>query len=59
MRSKIRYTNQPIGNVEIVADFLLSPAQLALFDKGVKIKVALSKKRVDYFKSEASKHHTQ
>ncbi|MEO5623807.1 MAG: hypothetical protein ABJB02_00230 [Dokdonella sp.] len=59
MSSKIRYTNEPIGKVEIVADFLPSPAELAFRDEGVKVTLALSKKSVEFFKSEASKHHTQ
>ena len=59
MRSKIRYTNEPIGKIEIVADFLPSPQELAFREEGTKITLALSKKSVDFFKSEATKHHTQ
>ncbi len=59
MRSKIRYTNEPIDKIEIVADFLPSPQELAFREEGTKITLALSKKSVDFFKSEATKHHTQ
>lgn len=59
MSGKIRYTNEPIGKIEIVPDFLPSPAELAFREEGVKVTLALSKKSIDFFKSQASKHHTQ
>ncbi len=59
MSERIKYTNEPIGKVEIVPDFLPSPAELAFREEGVKVTLALSKKSVEFFKSEASKHHTQ
>ena len=59
MSEKIRYTNEPIGNVEIVRDFLPSPAELAFREDGVKVTIALSRKSVNFFKSEAARHHTQ
>ncbi|MBS0440170.1 MAG: CopG family transcriptional regulator [Proteobacteria bacterium] len=59
MNSKIRYSDEPIGKVEIVPDFLPSPAELAFREEGVKVTLALSKKSVDFFKSEATRHHTQ
>lgn len=59
MSAKIKYTSEPIGKVKIVPDFLPTPAELAFRDEGVKVTLALSKKSVDFFKSEASKHHTQ
>jgi predicted DNA binding CopG/RHH family protein len=59
MSEKIRYTNEPIGKVEIVKDFLPSPAELAFREDGVKVTIALSRKSVDFFKSEAARHHTQ
>jgi predicted DNA binding CopG/RHH family protein len=59
MSEKIRYTNGPIGKVEIVKDFLPSPAELAFREEGVKVTLALSRKSIDFFKSEAATHHTQ
>lgn len=56
---KVTYTDEPIGHVKVIADFLPSPADLAFHDEGVKITLALSKKSVEFFKSEAAKHHTQ
>ena len=59
MKKKIAYTNEPLGEVQVVADFLPSPSQLAYREDGVKVTLALSKRSVDFFKAEASKHQTQ
>ncbi len=59
MSGRIRYADEPLGPVRVVADFLPSPAELAFREEGVKVTLALSKKSVDFFKAEASKHHTQ
>lgn len=59
MKKKIVYTDEPMGDVEVVTDFLPSPAELAFREDGVKVTLALSKTSVDFFKSEASKHQTQ
>lgn len=55
----IKYTDEPLGNVQVIPDFLPSPSQLAFREEGVKVTLSLSKKSIDFFKSEASKHHTQ
>jgi len=59
MTKKIKYTNENLGQVQLVADFLPAPADLAFREEGVKVTLALSKKSVDFFKLEASKHQTQ
>lgn len=59
MSAKIKYTDEPIGKIKVVSDFLPTPEELAFREEGVKVTLALSKKSVDFFKSEASKHHTQ
>jgi len=59
MSGKIRYTNEPIGDPKIIRDFLPSPEELAFRDEDVKITISLSKKSVDFFKSEATKGDTQ
>lgn len=58
MKTKIKYTNEPI-EAKVITDFLPPPEELAFREEGVKVTIALSKKSVDFFKSEASKHHTQ
>lgn len=57
--TKIKYTDEPLGKVQVVPDFLPSPAELAFREEGVKVTLALSKKSIEFFKSEATKHHTQ
>ena len=59
MTKKITYTDELLGEVEVVRDFLPSPAELAFREEGVKVTLALSKSSVDFFKNEASKHQTQ
>lgn len=59
MKKKIVYTDELMGDVEVVADFLPSPAELAFREDGVKVTLALSKRSVEFFKSEAAKHQTQ
>jgi hypothetical protein len=58
MSAKIKYTNEPIA-AKVVRDFLPSPKELAFSEEGVKVTIALSKKSIEFFKSEAAKHHTQ
>ncbi len=59
MKRKISYTKEPLGDIEIVPDFLPPPAELAFREEGIKVTLALSKKSVEFFKLEASKHQTQ
>jgi len=59
MSTKIKYTDEPLGEIKIVPDFLPSPAELAYREESVKVTIALSKKSIEFFKAEASKHHTQ
>jgi predicted DNA binding CopG/RHH family protein len=59
MKQKIKYTDENIGKVRIVTDFLPSPEELALKDETVKVTISLSKASIDFFKNEAKKHNTQ
>jgi hypothetical protein len=59
MREKITYTDERLGRLEVVPDFLPPPEDLSLREEGIKVTIALSKRSVDFFKSEARKHHTQ
>ncbi len=59
MSAKIKYTDEPLGEVKIIPDFLPSPAELAFREESVKVTISLSKKSIEFFKSEAAKHHTQ
>ena len=59
MKQKIKYTDEPMGKVRVISDFLPSPEELALKDETVKITIALSKTSVEFFKNEAKKYNTQ
>jgi predicted DNA binding CopG/RHH family protein len=59
MSEKIRYTDEPLGDLEVVPDFLPRPEDLIFRDEGVKVTIALSKRSVEFFKNEAQKHNTQ
>jgi predicted DNA binding CopG/RHH family protein len=59
MSRKIQYTDEPMGKLRVVEDFLPSPEQLAVTEESVKVTITLSKESVEFFKSEARKHNTQ
>ncbi len=51
-KHKIKYTDEPIGKVKIVADFLPKPSELVLKEETVKITLSLTKESLDFFKKE-------
>jgi len=59
MKKKIKYTNEPLGDVRVIDDFLPSPRELAFNEEQVRVTIGLSKAAVDFFKKEAKKHRTQ
>lgn len=59
MKTKIRYTNEPLGDIRVVNDFLPPPEELVFKEDNVKITITLSKASVDFFKREAKRHHIQ
>ena len=58
MKKQIEYTDENLGEVHVVEDFLPSPRELAFKDERVKITLSLSKTTVEFFKNEAAKHNT-
>ena len=58
MSEKIRYTDEPLGELKVVPDFLPPPQDLVFRDEGVKITISLSRRSVDFFKKEALKLNT-
>lgn len=58
IKTKVKYTDEPIGDIRLVDDFLPSPKNLAFKEDNVKVTITLSKASVDFFKKEARKHHT-
>lgn len=54
MKHNRKYTNEPLGRVEVMEDFLPPPDQLVLREDGVKVTISLSKKSVEFFKAHAA-----
>jgi predicted DNA binding CopG/RHH family protein len=59
MSKQIQYTDGPIGNVKLIADFLPSPSELKLKNENTKVTISLSSESVAYFKETAAKNHMQ
>lgn len=59
MKQKIKYTDEPMGELEIAENFLPLPDQLALKDDNIKVTISLSRTSVEFFKRAARKNNTQ
>lgn len=59
MKKKIKYSDERIGDVKVVKDFLPRPEELIFKEDTVKITLNLSKSSVDFFKDVAQKHGSQ
>jgi hypothetical protein len=55
MKRSAKYTNEPLGKLQVVDDFLPPPDQLVLREDGVKVTLSLSKRSVDFFKAQAAR----
>ena len=53
-----RYTEESIGDLRVVKDFLPPPEQLVLKEDNVKITISLKKSSIAFFKEQAKKHKT-
>lgn len=53
MSKQTQYTDEPMGNVKLAADFLPSPDELKLKNGSTKVTITLSTGSVEYFKSVA------
>ena len=56
--NKIKYTDEPMGKLRIIKDFLPPPDQLVLKEDKVKVTISLSKASIDFLKREAQKRRT-
>jgi len=59
MSKTIQYSNEPVGDLKVVPDFLPSPEELALKQRNTKITISLSSESIAYFKDAAKTHHMQ
>ena len=58
MRAKIKYSDEALGDLEVVDDFLPSPDELAFKDETVEVTISLSKSSVQFLKEKAEEHDT-
>ena len=58
MKNKIKYTEEPMGDLKIVKDFIPKPDQLVLKEVNVKVTISLKKSSILFFKEEAKKQKT-
>jgi predicted DNA binding CopG/RHH family protein len=59
MKKPIEYTDEPLGELKIVPDFLPKPEALVFKEEKVQITLSLSKVSFEFFKTEAKKHQIQ
>ena len=57
MSKPIQYSDEPMGEIKLVADFFPSPAELALKNNNTKVTISLSSESVSFFKAAAKKYH--
>ena len=59
MKPKLRYTDEPLGRLRVIEDFLPRPEELLGHKvESVKVTMALSKSSVAYFKKAAKRYGT-
>ena len=59
MKKRIKYSNDKIGDILIVKDFLPKPEDLVFKEDTVKVTLNLSKSSIEFFKGIARKHGSQ
>jgi len=59
MKKKIKYSNEEIGKVEVIKDFLPKPEDLIFKEDTIKVTLNLSKSSIEFFKEIAQKHGSQ
>jgi predicted DNA binding CopG/RHH family protein len=57
MKTKIKYTDEQIGKLRVIPDFLPRPEDLVFRQETVKVTMLLSKSSVEFFKKMAHKYH--
>jgi predicted DNA binding CopG/RHH family protein len=53
MKRKIKYTEEPMGSLKVVKDFLPPPDKLVLKEDNVKVTISLKKSSINFFKEQA------
>ena len=58
MKSKTKYTEEPMGRLRVVKDFLPPPDKLVLKEDNVKVTISLKKSSINFFKEQAKVQKT-
>jgi predicted DNA binding CopG/RHH family protein len=56
-KTKMIYTDEDLGELKVVKDFLPSPALLAKREKTIKVTLSLTEATLNFFKNSAKIHH--
>jgi predicted DNA binding CopG/RHH family protein len=56
MKTKIKYTEEPMDDLRVIKDFFPPPDQLVLKEDNVKVTISLKKSSIQFFKQQAKKH---
>ena len=59
MKKKTKYSNEKIGELEIINDFLPRPEELVFNEERIKVTLNLNKSSIDFFKKIAKEHGSQ
>ena len=57
MKRKIKYTDESLGRLKVIKDFLPAPDKLIFKEEPIKVTMVLSKSSVQFFKKTARKQH--
>lgn len=55
MKRRPRYSDEPLGRLRVVDDFLPPPERLVLREDAVKVTISLSRHSVEFFKAHAAR----
>ncbi len=58
MKTRTKYSDEPMGDLRVVKDFLPPPDRLVLKEDNVKVTISLKKSSITFFKEQARKHKT-
>jgi predicted DNA binding CopG/RHH family protein len=58
MKSKTKYTEEPMGHLRVVKDFLPPPEKLVFKEDNVKVTISLKKSSINFFKEHAKTQKT-
>lgn len=59
MRRATKYTDESLGDIRVIHDFLPPPSELVFKEDTVKVTLGLSRRSVDFFKEQARRHDTR